>query len=414
MDILNKTFDLLLRPLLKSAAILPVMPKAKPDLADVAEFKTNYPFIFVSGFLSWGQYQKAYSSLPYWGFLTGEDYIASMNHSGYTAAAADVSPLGSAWDRACELYAQLTGTVVDYGRAHSEKYHHSRYGEDYTGKALITNWDQEHKINIICHSFGGPTSALFATLLADGSAEEREATADGSLSPLFAGGKSSYIHSITGIAGAYNGTTLIEGKQAVEDCVAYHRKCLPLFDYDPLFRLLEKMAEGFEKLMSGEIPLPDTGLYDMIPDNSAELNKNIRTVENIYYFTIPCCMSKEKGKKNAQVPDMKISDYFFLLSSEILGLVNYTTKSGLELKKDWQPNDGLVNTVSEYGPAGAKKVFLQKKPSRSALSDICEKGKYYVFETYQGSHNSISGGTIRPNRAAKPYLFELIKMINGL
>jgi len=35
------------------------------------------------------------------------------------AYAASVAPNGSAWDRACELYAQLSGTRVDYGKAHT-------------------------------------------------------------------------------------------------------------------------------------------------------------------------------------------------------------------------------------------------------------------------------------------------------
>lgn len=414
MDTLNRAFHVLMKALMKTTEIIPYTAPAKPEPTDTSVFKTNYPFIFVSGFWGWGQYKKGYETLPYWGFFTGENYVSSFNKSGYTFAAADVSPMGSAWDRACELYAQLTGTVVDYGRAHSEKFGHARYGEDYTGRALITNWDEKNKINIICHSFGGPTSALFASVLEYGSEEEKEATKDGSISPFFEGKKGSYIHSVTGIAGAYNGTSLITNKQAIDDTVIYLRKYFPLYKYDPLCKLLEKAAAFFGNLTDGTEPDPDTGLYDMIPDRSVSLNKTIRTVKDIYYFTVPCCTTYENSKKNASVPDMKITDYFFAPIAEIMGMTDMTTPDGLELRKEWQPNDGLVNTVSEYGPMNEEKTFLSYKPNRKAAGNCFEKGRYYVFETNRGSHNSLCGGTVRPNKKAKEYLTDLIAFINSL
>lgn len=414
MDRLFKAFDIGMKVMMKTTGLIPYTAPAKPASLDTQNFKTNYPFIFVSGFWSWGQYKKGYSMLPYWGFFTGENIVSSMNESGLKAAAADVSPMGSAWDRACELYAQLTGTRVDYGRAHAEKYHHTRFGEDYTGRGLLEKWDEENKINIICHSFGCPTSALFATLLEEGSEEERLAATDGSLSPLFEGGKGAWIHSITGIAGAYNGTSLIVAKQAIDDTVAYLRNYLPLYRYDPLCKLAEKLAEFFGGLTDGNEPEEDTGLYDMVPDNSVILNQSIRTVKDIYYFTIPICTTKENAKKNASVPDPKVTDYFFTILSEFLGMVNWETPGGMKLGKDWQPNDGLVNTLSEYGPLNEDKIFLHKWPSAELSRAGIEKGRYYVFETYRGSHNSLCGGTIRPNRRAKDYLFRLAETINSL
>ncbi len=52
--------------------------------------------------------------MPYWGMTTGSlpDYLATK---GYETYAASVGPLSSAWDRACELYAQLVGARTDYG-----------------------------------------------------------------------------------------------------------------------------------------------------------------------------------------------------------------------------------------------------------------------------------------------------------
>ena len=49
------------------------------------------------------------------------DLISFLKEKGFECYAASVSPQGSAWDRACELYAQLSDTRVDYGKHHSQQ-----------------------------------------------------------------------------------------------------------------------------------------------------------------------------------------------------------------------------------------------------------------------------------------------------
>lgn len=120
--------------------------------------------------------------MPYWG-MRGGDLIAWLRGKGYQAFAASVAPVGSLWDRACELYAQLAGNRVDYGAAHSREYRHERYGRDFTGRPLIPSFDANTKLVLIGHSFGGATANLFAELMANGDAREREATDAAELSP---------------------------------------------------------------------------------------------------------------------------------------------------------------------------------------------------------------------------------------
>ena len=90
------------------------------------------------------------------------------------------------------------GGTVDYGKVHSEKYGHKRYGHTYD-KPLVPDWgklDAEgkiKKINLIGHSFGSPTTRTLVELLTNGSEEERKATKEGSLSPLFEGGHGDMI-----------------------------------------------------------------------------------------------------------------------------------------------------------------------------------------------------------------------------
>lgn len=82
---------------------------------------------------------------------------------GYDCYEPSVAPSGSAWDRACELYAQLAGTVVDYGKEHSERCHHERYGVDYSKNPLMTDFD-DSQIVLLGHSFGGATIRLFSEI----------------------------------------------------------------------------------------------------------------------------------------------------------------------------------------------------------------------------------------------------------
>lgn len=403
MDIITSLFAKVLSLLMALLSVVPFSMPGKAAEANHTQDNTNYPYILVHGFWGWGEYDKGYDTLPYWGAFTGS-MVKSFNSSGYTSAAASVDPVGSAWDRACELYAQLTGTTVDYGKAHSEKYGHDRYGENYSGKALIDSWDSDNKINIINHSFGGPTCSLFASILEYGSEEEIEATKDGSLSPFFEGGKGEYIYSITGIAGAYNGTsmTLMAGS-------------LP----DTLYSLSDKALTSSAKtslgyFANGNIAAPDTALYDMNPDNCAEMNKTIKTVDSIYYFTIPCCMTKVSSITGNSVPDLSVADTACIPLSLIMGKINTVTKGGMVIDEKWQPNDGEVNTYSARGPLNATLVDIGEVPCLETGKNGFEKGVYNVMATYGGSHNSLMGNTSNSAGNALPYLISLMEMINAL
>lgn len=419
MDFLTPIFTKVFSVLMSLLALIGFnMPGKDLDVKD-SEKKTDYAYIFVAGFWGWGEYDEGNETLPYWGLMTG-DMMESLNNNGFTARAASVDPVGSAWDRACELYAQLTGSVVDYGEAHSEKYGHDRYGEDYTGRALVENWNSEDKINIIDHSFGGPTCALLASVLEYGSKAEIEKTRDGSLSPYFEGGKGDYIYSITSFAGAFRGTTLVMNSQAVNDLFVSLEsdvKSLPL-----ITSCQKKLAGGVLKgvsgvlqfAASGKVAAPDTALYDMHPDNSRKLFEDIETVDSIYYFTVPHCATKVSKTGTYQEGDLAVADYAFCPLSNILGRTHTVTEGGIVLDEKWQPNDGLVNTVSAYAPEKESYNEIGCRPGVSLAESGFEKGVYNVFETYNGSHMALMGNILRPNKDALPYITELMQMINAL
>ena len=171
-------------------------------------------FVFCHGMLGFGEDELVNKFMPYWGGFSGS-LPKRLRKQGYEAVAPSFSSIGGAWDRACEVYAALTGTTVDYGIAHSKKYGHDRYGKTYE-KAMLPNWGQPaddggiQRIHLLGHSFGGATVRMLSHLMTYGSEEERAVTPADELSPLFAGGKGDWRKGVTAIAGPFEGTTVID------------------------------------------------------------------------------------------------------------------------------------------------------------------------------------------------------------
>ena len=189
-----------------TALLMFILPSLNLPEANVdsSKFNTEYTNVFVHGFAGWGEYDATNKALPYWGNTSG-DLMKYLSARGFDCHAASVSPTASAWDRACDLYAQLTGTRTDYGEAHSKACGHPRYGKSYTLRPLIKEWSAENKINLFGHSFGGATVRMLAELMANGSEAERNA--GGKVSELFKGGKADWIYSIVTLAAPHNGTS---------------------------------------------------------------------------------------------------------------------------------------------------------------------------------------------------------------
>ena len=154
-----------------------------PAAAANTQARSDDPVVFVHGLMGWGQRDKIDRIMPYWGMTTGSltDYLSSQ---GYETYAASVGPISSAWDRACELYAQLVGARTDYGVKHSQDFGHDRYGIDYE-QPLFDGWGTERAVNLVGHSFGGATTRLFLDILANGRPEEVAAAKAAGAEPVF-------------------------------------------------------------------------------------------------------------------------------------------------------------------------------------------------------------------------------------
>ncbi|MBQ5995304.1 MAG: hypothetical protein IJL63_05570 [Clostridia bacterium] len=365
-----------------------------PAKVDSSKFVTSYPFIFVHGLSGWGSYDKQNKYLPYWGMFTG-DLTEYLNEEGFECYSASVDPTGSAWDRACELYAQLSGSVVDYGEEHSKRCNHARYGKDFSDMPLIEEWDSEHKINLLGHSFGGATVRMLTEILANGSEEEKKATAEDDLSPLFSGGKADWVHSVTALAAPMNGTTAydVDGSESIGD--GFKAK---------LYEQLNKMMSiGTKERDDGRADF-DNANYDMLIDNAKIMNEQIQTLDNLYYFSIPCC-STLQAEDGTQYPDESKTEPLFMKPSTLMGRFTETTLEGFVIDESWQMNDGLVNTISATAPFNA--------PQQPYDKGNVQKGVWNVMPTYDGDHMSLQGGITKKNDV-RDFYTELLTMINGL
>ncbi len=387
--------------------------------------KVKYSYVLVHGLGGWGEGDGINGVSQYWG-ATACNLTEYLTEQGYEVHAPSVGPVSSAWDRACELYAHLTGTTVDYGEAHSKEHNHERFGREYT-EPLVEGWGtringgQLIKINLIGHSFGGATVRLLASLLEYGSEAERELSGS-EVSPLFEGGKGKWVHSLTTLCAPHNGSSLtcvldsVGGLVGIEDttellatiCFAVAGVADPADGvYD--FKLDHFGIDGVDPEQAIEAITAsgnDHAAYDLSPDGAAKLNETIQTVDSIYYFSYAYSTTKEGTFLKGQVP---ASSTLPILSPFALAMGSYTgtTKGGIAIDESWQENDGLVSVVSARYP------FDEMYVDMPAVSNEIEKGIWNVAPTTRGDHGNVIG--LNSDEATtKSFFVDLFTMIDSL
>ena len=320
-----------------------------------------------------------------------------LREEGFPCYAASVAPEGSAWDRACELYAQLAGTVVDYGKAHSERCSHERYGRDFSGESLIPDWGEDTRLVLLGHSFGGATVRLFSEILANGSSEEQSSTEPDELSDFFKGDKADHIHAIVTLAAPTNGTTAYDMYED-ENFKAEKVEVSPLTAF---WGSLFSARKSEEKDGRSE---EDYAAYDMHIDNALALNAQISTLPDTYYFAVPCSAT-EKAEDGTYKPVDSLMEGMFRQSSARMGSYTGTTAGGFTIDDSWRENDGLVNTVSAMAPIG--------EPSQDYDTDNIKTGIWNVMPVYIGDHMSLQGGMTIKNDI-REYYRDLLEVIERL
>ena len=362
----------------------------------------QHPYVFVHGMMGWGEDKKFYKGLPYWGMVTG-NYPRRMREKGYEVYTPTVSPLGSAWDRACELYANLTGTTVDYGVAHSKEKGHNRFGETFP-EAMLPDWTPERSIHLLGHSFGGPTMRMFVELLRNGSPEERAATPAGQLSPLFEGGHGDLVKSITTISGPFDGITFPHAlPKTVDYGLTYGIPMVAsiignvgsgrVYDFQMSQWGITAVKNGVRfardmlnmKAIRNFVKAKDNVFADIHIPQAAEINKKLSVPAEQYLFAVTGNGTK-KGKSGNQVK-APIMIFAFAPFAYSLGKFPDQTIAGVKITEGWRMNDGIVPVESGRHPTTEPWCEWEKdKPA--------QKGIWHALPTVPGDHGTVIGGSI--------------------
>ncbi len=350
-------------------------------------------YIFIHGAGGWGSYDAVNRFLPYWGMFTG-DLISFLNRRGFACRAASVAPSGSLWARACELYAQIAGVRTDYGKKYSEDTGTERYGTDYTGRALIPGWDDDTRLVLLGHSMGGGTARLFAHLLTFGAEDERAVTPPDELSPLFAGGMGKRVHSIIALASPMNGSASPD--MLSDPSFDAEKIRVPLWSRLTMRILSLRLRTGRHLSLNGRV----SGV-----DPAVRQNEKIKTLPDVYYFSIPCASTLRK-EDGTEYPDPKKTEILYFDRSIRIGAYpGSLTSDGFMIDGSWRRNDGLVSTVSAEAPFGApRKPYDRDRP---------EKGVWQVFPVFDGDHMSVQGGFFI-RRDMRWFYLDLLGMIEEL
>jgi len=389
--------------------------------------KHNYPTVYVHGLGGWGKEAGLYKLVPQNGIIF--DLIKVLNKNGYEAYCPELSAFGGAWDRACELWAYIMGGTVDYGKVHSEKYGHKRYGRTFPG--VVKDWGtpgDHEKINIIGHSFGGPAVKMFSHIVNNGAQEEIDGTPADELSPFFALSKPQKVHSATTLSGVNNGTHLASAFGAKGmTVITYVLLCfagmigdtvvMKVFDFglnmwgvttDDTktcawfnFRNPLKFIPQAKKYNSHHF---DSVAYEMqINVAQNEINPNQKESPDQYYFARRA--NRSFNFHGIQLPTLRGAFPLGVIEL-ITGNIIWPQYKPNFATKEWRENDAMVNVIGQSAP-------LTSKYEDYVEGMDVKPGQWYNFPVENKDHYSWAGLLENPIKYYK-YNRDMIEFINNL
>lgn len=402
------------------------VPGFEPPKEAASSVRKTYPYVLVHGLMGWGRDEGINNDLPYWG-ATSCNLVDNINAEGYECYAASVGPLSSNWDRACELYAQLTGTRVDYGEAHAKQHGHARYGRTYT-EPMFEGWGEKdengliNKVNLIGHSFGGNTVRLLLGLLDEGAPEEVAASGS-DVSPLFLGGKGDWVNALVTICSPNNGSTLAYivtdlylidlalmvgylwagffGRSIINGYFDFHLEQFGLTDIPGVSRSDVSTVSAIYKLMKTEY---DNVGYDLSPDGTKALNDRIGMTDDVYYFSYAFTTTKQVPLLNTYV-GIPSTLAILVPFAALMGAYSHNNATDFEIDESWLENDGLVNVISAEYPFD--------DPHTAYNPDSIQKGIWNVMPLSTGDHGNAIGIGVSEEQTME-YYNGMIQMIEAL
>jgi len=372
----------------------------------MSNYKNNYPVVICHGLMGYGEQEKIYKYVPHFGTFPSRSLVKHLRNNGIECYQPSLGPVNSAWDRACVLWAYLFGGRVDYGKVHAEKYGHARYGRTFEHGVLedLGTTEEHKKINLIGHSFGGPTVKEIAQLFAAGSEEERAGTPEEELSPLFAGGHDHLLHTVTTLSGVNNGTTLasmlepfgmtfmtyyiLGGYALVADTPVAQYYNMMTSQWGLMKEADEITGWHFQNPLKS---LPGIRAYNANKDLDAvthemavevvqeKVNPNQKAIPTVYYFAQRASGTKDNGKGHQTTDFHQMSKLCWIAGKATERyLPKKLRKYGVE-GIDWEKNDGFVNLTGQSAP-------LNAEFEEADYSTEFRPGKWYNMPVESGDH----------------------------
>ena len=363
----------------------------------------NHPIILIHGFMGWGQDEMG--GYNYWGGKN--DYIKILEEEGHTIYQVSVGPVSSNWERAIELYYQIKGGQVDYGKKHSDKYNIIQKPENKVYDGLYPEWDSSNPVHLIGHSMGGQTARMLQYLLDHEIYEEDEDHFEKSI--LLGSSSKNLILSITSISTPHNGTTLANIVKKTIPFIQYFVGLAGVIGTN--FYNFDLEQWGFKRAIEESWPdyiyrmrthdawkTKNISSWDLSLSGADELNTLIGISPDIYYFSIITSTTKKKNNSKFHIP-VKGTSIITRTRAKILGSRTGHWANGNETDSSWYENDGVVNSISMYAPS-----------SRSNGSDPSVKysggeplmtGQWYWIKLYSMDHWNIIGHLGGKNRDSR-------------
>ncbi|WP_436944910.1 lipase-like domain-containing protein [Staphylococcus xylosus] len=376
----------------------PTIPKGNQGVVK----KNKYPIILAHGFSGYPDESKPAVLPPYWGG-NKVDLDKELNKQGYDVREGGMSPFGSNYDRALELYYYIKGGTVDYGAYHSKKYGHARYGKTYKG--IYPEWAPGKKVHLVGLSFGGQTIQVLEDMLRNGVPEEIEYQKKhgGDIPEIFAGGNDNMVSSVTTIATPHNGTFISDklgnkpiARKLFYKILKYTSNKYTKADYglEP-WGIKQRDDESFiqylKRVKDNKVwKTEDTSFTDGSIEGSKKINDRLTLSKDVAYTSITA-EDTHKTFNNRQRGNFKMFAPFKLLANLV----------GRQNPESWREGDGPVPLKSGLYPFNKphKDTTFDSKP---------ELGLWGVMPTLKNwDHMDLVGWDLTDTRI-KP------KMVLGL
>lgn len=359
-----------------------------------ARVENTYPVVLVHGFMGWGPEEMG--GYRYWGgFFDLEAYLEMLGYQVFTVS---IGPVSSNWERAVETYYQLKGGQVDYGKGHSEKWGVVQRPKEKFYEGLYPEWDADHPVHIIGHSMGGQTARMLLHLLSNVfySDSSRNVPED---SNLLGQSHHGWMTSITTIATPHNGATLSDIRLERHPFLKYVIGIAGLVETD--FYDLDLEQWGFRReedepwwdyyRRMWDHPAWKTqniSAWDVSLEGARELNTILRADPTVYYFSFVTSCTVLDSATGYHVPDENMG-FILRNTGRLLGMETVEWGDGRVTDSTWFENDGVVNTVSQYGPTTGRSrpdPIVEYEPEKPL-----KPGRWYVFGPYRMDHWYILG-----------------------